>query len=108
SLGGETQMHGFRKQCEKLSGRFEDRSGAEPKDENRYWPPIVVTAEEIEREVERLADLPRPANGRRESLIVHPYAEVNSPAMTPGTQTKLAVHKPSATSAPFRHHHTEV
>ena len=42
-------MNEFRKEFEKLNGRFEDRSGAKPKDENRYWPPIVVTAEEIEQ-----------------------------------------------------------
>ena len=53
-------MNEFRKEFEKLNGRFEDRSGAAPADRNRYWPPIVVTGEEIEREVERLAASPRP------------------------------------------------
>src|SRR5207248_11489409 len=81
-------MNEFRKEFEKLNGRFADRSGATPKDENRYWPPIVVTGEEIEREVERLADLPRPANGRRESLVLHPYAEPASLGMAPGIQVK--------------------
>jgi gentisate 1,2-dioxygenase len=101
-------MNEFRKEFEKLEGRFEDRSGASPREQNRYWPPIVVTAEEIAREVERLASLPQPRDGRRESLIVHPYAEANAPGMTPGIQVKLSVLKPAEKSAPFRHNATEV
>jgi gentisate 1,2-dioxygenase len=68
----------------------------------------VVTGEEIEGEVERLASQPQPRNGRRESLIVHPYAHANAPGMTPGIQVRLSVLKPGEKSAPFRHNATEV
>jgi gentisate 1,2-dioxygenase len=67
-----------------------------------------VTGEEIDREVEGLAGLPRPDNGRRESLVVHPYAAPNCLGMAPGIQVKLSVLKPGETSEPFRHNATEV
>jgi gentisate 1,2-dioxygenase len=101
-------MNEFRKAFESLEGRFEDRTGAKASDQNRYWPPIVVTGEEIDREVERLASLPVPANGRRESLIVHPYAAPNATGMAPGIQVKLSMLKAGEKSAPFRHNATEV
>src|SRR5712664_1329242 len=101
-------MNEFRKQFEGLQGRFDDRSGAKSADQNRYWPPIIMTGEQIEREVERLASLPLPGNGRRESLIVHPYAESNSPGMTPGIQVKLSVLAASVKTTTFRHNATEV
>jgi len=101
-------MSEFRKEFQAAQGRFLDRSGAQSRDENRYFPPIVVTREEIDAEVERLASLPRPANGRRESLIVHPWAEENAPGMTPGIQVKLSVLKPGERTEPFRHNATEV
>src|SRR5262245_14548829 len=101
-------MNDFRKDFENLQGRFVDRAGHEPRDENVYWAPIVVTRREIDAEVERLAALPVPANGRRESLIVHPLAEANAPGFAPGIQVKLSVLKPGEKSAPFRHNATEV
>jgi gentisate 1,2-dioxygenase len=101
-------MNEFRKDFQPVNGRFEDRSGVKPVDRNTYWPPIVVTKEEIEAEVERLAAAPTPANGRRESLIVHPLAEAASPGMAPGIQVKLSVLKPGERTAPFRHNATEV
>src|SRR5438067_5466552 len=101
-------MNEFRKDFEKFEGRFEDRSGAPASDENRYWPPIVVGKKEIDAEVERLAAKPLPANGRRESLIVHPLAAGNAPGFAPGIQVKLSVLKPGEATAPFRHNATEV
>jgi hypothetical protein len=65
-------MNDFRKDFREMRGGFADRTGHESRDENVYWAPIVVTRREIDAEVERLANLPAPANGRRESLIVHP------------------------------------
>ena len=101
-------MNDFRKDFQDLRGRFVDRAGCGASDENTYWAPIVVTKAEIEAEVERLASLPLPANGRRESLIVHPLAEANAPGFAPGIQVKLSVLKPDEKSAPFRHNATEV
>jgi gentisate 1,2-dioxygenase len=101
-------MNDFRKDFRTMQGRFVDRAGHEARDENNYWAPIVVTKREIDAEVERLASLPMPENGRRESLIVHPLAEVNAPGFAPGIQVKLSVLKPGEKSAAFRHNATEV
>jgi gentisate 1,2-dioxygenase len=101
-------MNEFRKDFREMRGRFDDRTGRQARDENVYWAPIVVTRREIDAEVERLAALPAPANGRRESLIVHPLAEANAPGFAPGIQVKLSVLKPGEKSAPFRHNATEV
>ena len=101
-------MNDFRKDFQALQGRFVDRAGHDAHDANTYWAPIVVTKAEIDAEVERLAGLPLPANGRRESLIVHPLSEENAPGLAPGIQVKLSVLKPGEKSAPFRHNATEV
>jgi len=101
-------MNELRKNFDRLDGVFIDRSGQPAQDANTYWPPIIVTKEQIDAEVERLASGPVPNNGRRESLIVHPLAEANSPGMAPGIQMKLSVLKPGERSRPFRHNATEV
>jgi gentisate 1,2-dioxygenase len=101
-------MKDFRKDFQDMRGSFVDRTGQEAGDENTYWAPIVVTRREIDAEVERLASLPLPANGRRESLIVHPLAAANAPGFAPGIQVKLSVLKPGEKSAAFRHNATEV
>src|SRR2546430_5894005 len=38
----------------------------------RSHKPLIVSREEMEAEVERLANLPAPANGRRMSIICNP------------------------------------
>lgn len=101
-------MNDFRKDFQAMRGAFADRTGRGAQDENVYWAPIVVTRREIDAEVERLAGLPLPANGRRESLIVHPLAEANAPGFAPGIQVKLSVLKPGEKTAAFRHNATEV
>ena len=57
------------------------------------WPPIIVSREIIEAEVTRLADLPRPANGRRQTLLVHPNAPAPGRGLTPGVQVTIDVLK---------------
>ena len=101
-------MNEFRKDFQSMRGRFLDRAGQGARDENTYWAPIVVTKKEIDTEVERLAGLPEPANGRRESLIVHPLAAASAPGFAPGIQVKLSVLKPGEKTAEFRHNATEV
>src|SRR6266704_1468875 len=101
-------MNEFRKDFQPMQGRFLDRAGKAARDENAYWTPIVVTKKEIDAEVERLASLPQPANGRRESLIVHPLAAADAPGFAPGIQVKLSVLKPGEKTAAFRHNATEV
>src|SRR5438105_1091786 len=72
------------------------------------WEPVIVTREEIAREAERLADLPRPANGRRESLFVHPRASAPGLGLAPGIRVTLSVLKPGERSEPVRQNATQV
>ncbi len=101
-------MNDFRKDFQRMQGRFVDLTGRQAGDANDYWAPIVVSGKELDAEAERLASLPQPASGRRESLIVHPQSEANAPGFAPGIQVKLSVLKPGEKTAPFRHNATEV
>ena len=100
-------MSELRRDFEQMHGRFIEATGVAPR-ENQLWPPIIVTREEIDSEVARLAALPTPADGRREALIVHPLADAATPGMAPGIQVKLSVLKPGEQTRPFRHNATEV
>jgi gentisate 1,2-dioxygenase len=86
---------------------FSDQTGG-ARGENAPWAPVKITKEEIDAEIERLASLPVPADGRRASLIVHPSALPNAPGLAPGIQVTLSVLKPGEKSEPFRHNATEV
>lgn len=101
-------MSEFHKTFTKHEGQFIDIAGAPAADRNDYWSPIVVGKKVIDAEVERLASLPLPANGRREALIVHPQSQRYAPGFAPGIQVKLSVLKPGEKSTPFRHNATEV
>jgi gentisate 1,2-dioxygenase len=72
------------------------------------WPPILIPRETIEREIERLADLPRPANGLRRTLFVHPSAPTPGRGLNPGVQVSLDVLKPGEETVPVRHNSTQV
>ena len=101
-------MNTLRKNFDRPSATFADVSGAPSEDRNQYWSPLVITKAEIDAGIERLASMARPANGRRESLIVHPMAPAAAPGLAPGIQVKLSVLKPGEATAPFRHNATEV
>lgn len=100
-------MTEFRIDFNKTKALIVDRSGQRPAG-NEPWAPVIVTSEEIDAEIERLASLPRPANGRREALIVHPNAARHAPGLAPGIQVTLSVLKPGESTEPFRHNATEV
>ena len=88
---------------------FIDRSGyATPALD--LWEPVVITKEEIDGEVERLASLQRPANGRRHSIVAHPdWRSLGvGPGLQPGVRVTLEVLKPGEQSAPIRHNSTQV
>jgi gentisate 1,2-dioxygenase len=89
------------------TGAFLDVTGQKPGD-NQPWAPIKITKEEIDAEIERLAEAPAPADGRRASLLVHPKALSSAPAMLPGVEVTLSVLKPGEKTEPFRHNATEV
>src|SRR3546814_19951470 len=67
---------------------FLDQSGQTPQGPD-IWPAIVVPRASIEREIERLADLPATANGRRATSIVHPAAVAPGLGIAPGTDTTI-------------------
>jgi gentisate 1,2-dioxygenase len=76
--------------------------------ENEPWAPAIVTREQIEEEIDRLASLPIPSNGRRSSLIVHPRANPKCSGLAPTTQVTLNVLKSGERTTPFRHNASEV
>src|SRR5467141_1936321 len=85
---------------------FADCTGATEK-KIELIPPVVVPKEAIEAEVERLASLPAPANGRRVSMIVNPLAGAGN-AFAPGTAVSLSVLKPGEATRPIRHNSSQV
>lgn len=100
-------MESYRIPFEDSEGSFVDTAGAVA-GRNEPWSPIIITGEQIDAEVERLAALPAPAGGRRESLIVHPKASPGAPGLAPGIQVILSVLKPGESTPPFRHNATEI
>ncbi len=72
------------------------------------WSPVTITRAEMEAEIERLASLPRPDNGRRTTLLVHPSAPTPGRGLTPGVQVSLSVLKPGESTQPVRHNSTQV
>ncbi len=85
---------------------FIDRTGAaaEPV---KLIPPVVVPKERLDAEIERLAGLPVPENGRRVSLIVNPATGVGN-GFAPGTAVSLSVLKPGERTRPIRHNSSQV
>lgn len=88
---------------------FIDRSGWTPTPLD-LWEPILITREQIDAEIERLASIPRPANGRRQSLIVHPrWKELGAgPGLNPGIGVTLEVLRPGEETTPIRHNSTQI
>jgi gentisate 1,2-dioxygenase len=87
--------------------RIIDVSGA-PAVEFDMWEPVIFTAEEIDAEIDRLASIPVPANGRRESLFVHPRATAPGLGLAPGIRVTLAVLLPGERTEAIRHNSTQV
>lgn len=74
----------------------------------RDWPPVTITKEMMDEQIEMLADLPRPANGRRQVMFVHPSAPDPGRGLTPGVRVTLDVLKPGEETTPIRHNSTQV
>jgi gentisate 1,2-dioxygenase len=79
---------------------FVDRSGV-PAARHTPQEPVVITREEIDAEVQRLAGLPAPANGRRVSMIVNPLSGPGN-GLAPGTAVSLSVLLPGERTTPVR------
>lgn len=73
--------------------RFVDESGWFPTS-GESWPSIIISKEEIDREIERLADEPLPGNGRRTTSLVHPMAQAPGLGLAPGIDAHIEVLKP--------------
>jgi gentisate 1,2-dioxygenase len=72
------------------------------------WPPVLITRETIDSEIERLADLPRPDNGRRQVQFVHPSANPQTPGLNPGVRLTMEVLLAGEETVPIRHNSTQV
>jgi ornithine cyclodeaminase/alanine dehydrogenase-like protein (mu-crystallin family)/gentisate 1,2-dioxygenase len=80
---------------------FIDRTGG-AESRHRPYQPVVITREEIDAEIARLAALPAPSNGRRVSMIANPAAGVGN-GLAPGIAVSLSVLKPGERTRPIRH-----
>lgn len=98
-------MDKFRIPFEDQAAIFADPNGVAP---CAPWSPVVIDAESIDAEVARLSTMPRPGDGRRASLIVHPRASAGSPGLAPGIEITLWVLNPGEATTPFRHNATEI
>jgi gentisate 1,2-dioxygenase len=65
-------------------------------------PATLIKKAQIDSEIERLASLPVPANGRRVSLIANPETGVGN-GLTYSTAVSLCVLKPGEHTKPIRH-----
>lgn len=88
---------------------FEDRTGYTQPD-LELWDPVLISKNDFAVEIDRLASGPRPENGRRHALIVHPdsYKLGAGPGLAPAIRVTLEVLNPGEQSAPFRHNATQV
>src|SRR5215472_17972850 len=86
--------------------KFLDRTGAEAKPVDLISP-VVIPKEAIAAEVERLASLPRPANGRRVSYVVNPATGVGH-GLAPGIAVSISVLLPGERRKPIRHNSSQV
>jgi gentisate 1,2-dioxygenase len=85
---------------------FRDRSGGTPVAPT-LWPAVVIPKETLDAEVQRLASLPRPANGRRRSLIAHPENKLSN-GLAPGIEVALDVLLPGERTVPYRQNSTQI
>ncbi|HJZ67000.1 MAG TPA: gentisate 1,2-dioxygenase [Blastocatellia bacterium] len=80
---------------------FIDRTGLN-EEPLRFPEPVVIKNQAIDAEVERLASLPEPKNGRRVSMVVHPETGVGN-GLTHGIAVAICVLKPGERTRPIRH-----
>ena len=90
---------------EELQAKLIDETG---KDAPQWeaMPPVIIRKAQIGAEVERLSKLPAPANGRRQTSIVHPYHGLSG--LAPGIKVKICVLNPGERTKPVRENATQV
>ena len=89
-------------------GKIVNQTGMPREKELDFWEPVIFTKEDIDSEIERLADLDQPESGFRSSILAHPRAEESSLGLAPGIRVSLDVLRPGEQSRLFRHNATEV
>jgi len=92
-----------------LKAKFVDKSGRQTPDKHIHgdhslelWEPVVISKEDIEAEVGRLAGLAHPNNGVRRSMIAHPEADECSLGLAPGIDVSVDVLLPGERTQPVR------
>lgn len=87
--------------------KFIDISGMPHKDEE-FWPALVIPKSEIDQQIERLADQPKPDNGVRGVKIVHPLSTGPGLGLAPGIDVTVHVLKPGEATEPVRTNAVEI
>lgn len=75
---------------------------------NEDWQPVIMKGAEIQAEAERLATLPDPPGGLRETRIVHSRSDPRGLGLAPGIEVRLGVLLAGERTPPRRHNATEV
>ena len=81
--------------------KFIDRAGIESQPPHLI-PPVVIKKKEIDAEIERLAQLPRSPNGRRESRVAHRLTG-NGDGLAYTIGVSICVLNPGERTRPMRH-----
>ena len=87
---------------------FVDVSGVPSAGEPDYWKPVIFRGAEIDAEIERLAAIGQPLNGRRAAVFAHHRSPASGPSLAPGIRVTLEVLLPGERTTPVRHNSTEV
>ncbi len=86
---------------------FADRSGVVEPAKRELLAAVTIPKEAIDAEIERLAGLPAPANGRRVSRVVNPLTGEGE-GLAPGIDVSISVLKPGERTTPVRHNSSQV
>src|SRR5712691_7080463 len=81
--------------------KFVDRTGKVRKPPNLI-PPVVIKKKDIDAEIERLENLPAPADGRRESMVAHPQTGLGD-GLAYAIAVSICVLRPGESTRPIRH-----
>jgi gentisate 1,2-dioxygenase len=100
-FGGDTMQDTIQNTMQDTSYYFADHTGVAEKKVDLI-PAVTIPKEAIDAEIERLASLPTPANGRRESMIANPLTGVGE-GLAPGIGVSICVLKPGERTKPIRH-----
>ena len=89
--------------------KFIDRTGWTP-EPLELTDPLLIPKEDMDAEIERLAAVPPPNNGRRHTVIAHPDADRFGPGdgLNCGVRVTIEVLLPGEQSLPIRHNSTQV